>query len=507
MKLLRNILSLAFLLAGFAALAQVDYKKLDAYYEKALKDWNVPGMSIGIVKDGKLVFTKGYGTVEVGKNQKPDEHTLFAIVSNSKAFTAAAIALLVQEGKLKWDDKVRQYLPYFTLYNTYVSEETTIRDLLSHRVGLGTFSGDVIWYRSQLSAEEIIKRVRYLPPAYNFRAGYGYSNLMYITAGEVIRKVTGKSWGEFVTERFLKPLGMTRSVPGTTYLKNMANVATPHELVNNQNQPTPWVDWENIGATGGLISSVNDLSQWLTFNMNHGIWGKDTLLTAASRNILLTPHNNFVVDHTAKNPATHFRGYGLGWGLSDYHGRLRVGHTGGYDGMVSVIQMLPEENLGFIMLTNGLQAPLGALPNYTFDRFLGKPERDWSKEQWESTLKSKKEDTRIADRKKARVMNTNPSLAPGRYAGIYQADIYGKIMVTEQNGQLKLSFEHTPDFAATLRHWHYDVFEIVWDRPQSWFSFGTVRFNLDNNLNIVGLDFDVPNDDIFFEELKARRLK
>ncbi|MFN5170978.1 MAG: serine hydrolase [Cyclobacteriaceae bacterium] len=504
---LRFTLVLTLVLAGFIACAQVDYKKLDAYYEKALKEWNVPGMSIGIVKDGKLVFAKGYGTVEVGKNQKPDENTLFAIASNSKAFTSAAIALLVQEGKLKWDDKVRQHLPYFTLYNTYVSEETTIRDLLCHRVGLGTFSGDVIWYRSQLSAEEIIKRVRYLPPAYNFRAGYGYSNLMYITAGEVIRKVTGKSWGEFVTERFLKPLGMTSTVTGTRYLQNVANVATPHERADEQNKPTPWVDWENIGATGGLISSVSDLSQWLIFNMNHGVWGKDTLLTAASRNTLWTPHNNFVVDHTAKNPVTHFRGYGLGWGLSDYHGRLRVGHTGGYDGMVSVIQMLPEEKLGFIMLTNGLQAPLGALPSYTFDRFLGKPERDWSKEHLEGTMEAKKEDTRIADRKKARVPDTKPSLAAPKYAGTYHADIYGKIVVSEANGQLRLTFEHTPDFSATLQHWHYDVFQIVWDKPQSWFAFGTVRFNLDNNLEILSLDFDVPNDDIFFEELKAKRIK
>ncbi len=504
---LRFTLVLTLVLAGFIACAQVDYKKLDAYYEKALKEWNVPGMTIGIVKDGKLVFAKGYGTVEVGKNQKPDENTLFAIASNSKAFTSAAIALLVQEGKLRWDDKVRQHLPYFALYNNYVSEETTIRDLLCHRVGLGTFSGDVIWYRSQLSAEEIIKRVRYLPPAYNFRAGYGYSNLMYITAGEVIRKVTGKSWGEFVTERFLKPLGMTRTVTGTRYLQNVANVATPHERADEQNKPTPWVDWENIGATGGLISSVSDLSQWLIFNMNHGVWGKDTLLTAASRNTLWTPHNNFVVDHTAKNPVTHFRGYGLGWGLSDYHGRLRVGHTGGYDGMVSVIQMLPEEKLGFIMLTNGLQAPLGALPSYTFDRFLGKPERDWSKEHLKGTMKAKKEDTRIADRKKARVPDTKPSLAAPKYAGTYHADIYGKIVVSEANGQLRLTFEHTPDFSATLQHWHYDVFQIMWDKPQSWFAFGTVRFNLDNNLEILSLDFDVPNDDIFFEELKAKRIK
>lgn len=497
---------IAFLLIASKTLwAQADLNKLDAYYQKALQDWNVPGMSIGIVKDGKLIFAKGYGTMEAGKNQTPDENTLYAIASNSKAFTTAAIAMLVQEGKINWNDKVKKYLPYFELYDRYVSDETTIRDLLCHRVGLGTFSGDVIWYRSDLTAEEIIRRLKYLPKAYDFRSGYGYSNVMYVTAGEIIKTVTGKTWGEYVTEKILKPLNMSRTVYATRFLPGMTNVATPHEFLNDQNRPIPWVDWETVAATGGLISSVKDLSQWLIFNMNHGIWGKDTLLDKNSRNILWTPHNNFAVDHTEKSALTHFRGYALGWGISDYHGKMRVGHTGGYDGMISSIQMLPEENLGFILLTNGIQAPLGALPNYTFDAFLGKTSRDWSKEQLENLAQNKKSDTRISDRKKARVMGTQATLSADQYAGTYHADIYGNINITNNNGQLKIDFEHTPDFSASLRHWHYDVYELVWDKPQAWFQFGSVRFVLDNNLKVTGLEFDVPNDDIFFEELKAVR--
>ncbi|MDH5603979.1 MAG: beta-lactamase family protein, partial [Cyclobacteriaceae bacterium] len=203
----------------------VDLKQLDKYYQKMVEDWDVPGMTIGIVKDGKLVFSGAYGVMEEGKKQKPDENTLYAIASNSKAFTTAILGMLVQEGKLDWNDKVKKYLPYFELYDPWVSNEVTIRDLLSHRVGLGTFSGDVIWYKSDFSAEEIIKRIRYLPKAFDFRAGYGYSNLMYITAGELIKTITGKSWSQNVQERILTPLGMERTTTSIGTLQGIGNYA------------------------------------------------------------------------------------------------------------------------------------------------------------------------------------------------------------------------------------------------------------------------------------------
>jgi CubicO group peptidase (beta-lactamase class C family) len=181
----------------------IDFEKLDAYFEKAAIDWGIPGMSVGIVKNGEIVFSNGYGVLEIGKPVKPDGNTLYAIASNSKAFTSAIIAMLVQEGKLNWDDKVQKYLPYFELYDPFVSRETTIKDLLCHRVGLGTFSGDVIWYKSDLTSEEIIKRLKYLPNKFDFRDGFGYSNVMYITAGEVIKTVTGKTWGKMFRKEFL----------------------------------------------------------------------------------------------------------------------------------------------------------------------------------------------------------------------------------------------------------------------------------------------------------------
>ena len=495
------------LLLVFHINGQVDFKKLDAYYSKALKDWDIPGMSIAIVKDGKIVFSKGYGVKELGKPEAPDEHTLYAIASNSKAFTSAAIAQLVQEEKLSWNDKVRDYLPYFALYNPYVSQETNIRDLLSHRVGLKTFSGDLIWYRSTLGPEQIIRRVKFLPKSYDFRSGYGYSNVMFITAGEVMKAVTGKEWGQNIQERFLNPLGMTRTITTTKELLKKGNAATPHGLIGDSHKPIEWEDWQNVAATGGIISSVRDMSQWMIFNLNHGIWGKDTLLTAASRNMLWMPHNTFMIDHTSADKSTHIRGYALGWSIADYRGRLRVGHTGGYTGMLSAVTLIPDEQLGVVVLTNGMKPLFAALVNYTVDAFLNAPLKDWSAEMLANYNKSN--DTRAEERRKARVLNTKPSVDPSMYLGEYRAESYGTIAVKKAGNEMKISFEHTPTFTATLSHWHYDVWKMTWNDPDliTWFPHATVQFEMDNNNNVTGLAFDIPNNDFWFDEWRSEKIK
>lgn len=507
-----RITLLALLLFTSAARGQsgvnVDLDALDRYYRQMVADWDVPAASIGIVKDGELVFTGNYGVLEKGKPEKPDSNTLYAIASNSKAFTSAIIGMLVQEGKLDWDDRVRQHLPGFTLYDYWVSEHATIRDLLSHRIGLGTFSGDVLWYKSELPARELIKRYRHVPQDYDFRAGYGYSNLMFIAAGEIIETVTGKSWAQNVRERILEPLGMDRTIATVKSLDSIGNYATPHARNEQGNYAIPWVSWDNVAATGGLISSVSDLSKWVIFNLNHGIYNGDTLLTKRTRNTVWTPHNNHMVDHTTPNDFDrHFSGYGLGWGLSDYHGRLRVGHTGGYDGMISAITLIPDENLGVVVLTNGVKSPNMAATYYALDRFLGvEPEKDWSADLLKSRNENDAADKRIAVRKASRVPDTKPGIAGKALTGTYQSDLYGKIYIREKDGELRLEFEHTPLLSARLSHWHYDVWQIHWDHPQAWFSFGTLKFNTDNNLNVIGFEFDIPNDDFFFEELKPYRI-
>lgn len=507
---IQHLLLIPIYLIGVNIQAQItpDLKKLDEYFRKMVEDWEVPSMAVGLVKDGQLIFNKAYGTKEAGKEASPNGQTLYAIASNSKAFTSAIIAMLVQEGHLRWDDKVQDHLPYFEIYDPYLSKQVTVRDLLCHRVGLGTFSGDVIWYQSDFSSEEIIRRIKHLPQAYPFRSGYGYSNLMYITAGELIRKITGKSYSENVQERIFDPLGMTRSIIGPARLHEMGNFATPHHLRENRtSEPIEWVDWTEIAATGGIISCVEDMAKWMIFNLNHGIWNGDTLLTRSSRNILWTPHNNYMVDHTSKNDLnTHLSGYGLGWNLRDYDGHFFAGHTGGFDGMLTAVSLIPDQKVGVVILTNGMQSPYMAANYYALDALLGRPEKDWSSDMLERVKQRAGGDARITNRINKRKTGTRPSLDLSAYTGTYHSKIHGYINITLSDDRLRMEFDHAPAFSANLDHWHYDVFKINWDKPSAWFSFGTVKFNMDNNLKITGLDFDIPNDDIFFEELKPVRV-
>ena len=349
----------------------------------------------------------------------------------------------------------------------------------------------------------MIKRIKFVPKAYDFRAGYGYSNLMYITAGELIKTITGKSWSQNVQERILNPLKMDRTITSINELENQGNYATPHARKENENYIIPWANWDEVAATGGLISSVDDISKWMIFNLNDGIHGKDTLLSKRTRNIVWTPHNNHYVDHTTKNDFDrHFNSYGLGWGFSDYHGRMKVGHTGGYDGMITAVTLIPDENLGVVVLTNGVRSHIMAATYYALDKFLGVETQDWSTKYLERSNKNTEQDIRISNRKEKRVQNTKPIILQEKFLGKYQSDLGGIINIIDDQGNLKLEFEDAPLLSASLTHWHYDVWEIHWEFPQAWFGFGTIKINTDNNMKVIGIDFDVPNDDFFFEELK-----
>jgi hypothetical protein len=296
---------------------------------------------------------------------------------------------------------------------------------------------------------------------------------------------------------------MDRSVSSVKELEEMSNVATPHKIVMDKHVPMPWEEWSTVAAMGGIISSVEDMAKWMIMNLNNGIVKNDRLFSAQTRNVLWTPHNIFAVDHTDADNATHIRGYALGWTVSDYHGHFRVGHTGGYSGMLSAVTLIPDEKLGVVVLTNGLKGVFTPLINYTVDAFLNIPERDWSEESLKRMRSAK--DTRIEERREARVRGTKPTLALNAYAGTYYTPAYGNITVTPKDGKLHIAFEHTPDLSATLEHWHQDVWEINWDRAEvlAWFSFGTIQFDLDNNARVTGIRFDVPNDDLWFEELNA----
>ncbi len=491
-------------LSGYS---QIDVKAIDKYIEKAHKDWNVPGIAVAIVKDGEVILSKGYGVKELGKKDKVDENTQFAIASNSKAFVASCIARLVEDGKLSWKDKVRDYLPYFRLYNDeYVSANTTIEDLLCHRVGLGTFSGDVIWYKSEKTPEEVVKMASHVPKAYEFRDGYGYTNLMFIAAGEVIRAVTGAPWEEFVKANFLQPLQMNKTVISVRDLSD--NAATPHKpTLERGTEVSPWASWDTPSAAGGIISSVADMSKWMMMNLNGGEWNENQYIDKEQQNLLWTPHNNNKLSESSKEdlPGRHFVGYGLGWGLMDYYGNMAVSHGGGYDGMYSRVMMIPDIKLGIVVLTNSMEGISTPITYYIVNQYLKKDTRDWSKEYLDRARSRNGHKEDVEERRAARKLNTQPSVESSTYLGTYFDPMYGEIYVKEKDGELRLSFEDAPKLSATLKHWHYDTYEIKWDEEHAWFDFGTVSFELDNNLYVEGIEFDVPNGDIFFHELHPRK--
>ncbi len=346
--------------------------KLDGEIEAARTQWQVPGLAVAIVKDDQLLLAKGYGVKRLGTEGAVDSDTLFAIASNSKAFTAAGLAILVDEGKLNWDDPVTKYLPYFRLKDPLASD-MRVRDLLCHRSGLGTFSGDLLWWGTPYTPKEVLERAVHLEPAAPFRAEYGYSNLMFLAAGEVIEAASGHKWSEFIHERILKPAGMTRTITSVRDLVAQENYATPHKTLLDSSKPIAWMNWDTMAAAGGIISSADDMSLWLRAQLRGGGLpaGKRMFSEKAGHEMFQAQMAmKLPARPSARFPSTHFRAYGLGWALSDYKGVKVVGHGGGYDGMYSQVVMVPEQKLGIVVLTNSMTSISNMLAYRALDLFL-----------------------------------------------------------------------------------------------------------------------------------------
>jgi len=446
---------------GLPSSAKDPLKGLDAYVLKAMKDWDLPGLAVAVVKDDKVVLAKGYGVKEIGKSDPVNENTLFAIGSNSKAFTATALALLVQDKKLSWDDHVINHLQGFQLFDPYVTRELMVRDLLSHRSGLGR-RGDALWYGQDYGRDEILRRIRFLKPDSSFRSQFGYQNIMVLAAGQIIPSVMNVTWDEFIKERLFKPLGMIRSNTSTKDLQGIDNIATPHTKKDGKVVAIPYRNIDNIAPAGAINSSVIEMANWHRFQLGNGKFGGKQILDPAILQVTHDPHIVIPVSPDEKKdfPSTHFVAYGLGWALQDYRGRLIIWHNGGIDGMLSHQGFLPEENLGIVVLTNSDSSGLDAALFYRIvDMFLGDPIKDWSgaflKQAKESEAKA--EEAKEAA-KSSRVLNTKPSLETGAYCGKYENEMYGRAEVKSEAGKLILYFNSKP--AGTLEHWHYDIFRI-----------------------------------------------
>jgi CubicO group peptidase (beta-lactamase class C family) len=501
------IIVFALQLVGHAQTLDSKLKSIDVYAKTVMSDWKGPGMAIAIVKDDKPVFLKGYGVRELGKPEKVDENTLFAIASNSKAFTAACLAILVDEKKIAWDDKVIKYLPDLEMYDPWVTKELTIRDVVSHRVGLDTFSGDLLWYETTYSNEDILKRVHFLKPVSGFRSRFGYQNLMFIVAGRVIEKISGKPWGEFVKERILTPLGMSRT---TTSIKELPeNAAMPHNESGGTLRVLHRGNVDGAAAAAALNSSAVDLSKWLRLQLGRGrfegkqIFSKENSWEMWQPNIMLPISEAAASD----NPTRHFNAYGMGWFMYDYHGRKVLNHSGGLDGMLSYTVLIPEENVGFVVLTNSETPAFAIMMNKIRDVLLDAPARDWNAEAKQRIARTKADAAdKIKTEDAARITGTKPTLALAGYAGTYNDKMYGDVIISQENGGLVMRFAPAPNFVADLEHWQNDTFRVKW-RPSVAYNFprGFVTFTIEKG-RTGDLKIDQPNSDFWFYELTPKRV-
>lgn len=487
-------------------------REIDDYAAKVVETWagkSGAGMAIAVVKDDKVVSAKGYGIRELGKNDPVNADTVFAIASNSKAFTTAALAILVDEKKLGWDDKVSKYLPDLEMYDPWVTNELTIRDLVTHRVGLDTFSGDLLWYETTYSGDEILRRVKHLKPVSSFRTRYGYQNLMFIAAGKVVEKVSGKTWCAFVTERILTPLGMSRTVCSISNLPD--NAAWPHNESGGTLRKLHRGNVDGSSSAAALNSSVNDLSKWVRMQLAGGKFEGKQIISEAQAWGLHQPYfaRQVSLNGFRNNPGQHFSGVASGWFVNDYYGKKIINHSGGLDGMLSYTVLIPGENAGFVVLTNSESPAFIIMMNKIRDVLVGAPKRDWNAEAVTQVAASKKSAAdEIAKSDASRVANTKPSLALANYAGTYSDKMYGDVTVAEENGKLVMRFLPSPNFVADLEHWHYDTFRIKW-RPSVAYNFprGWVTFGLDRDGKPDLLKIDQPNNDFWFYELEPRRVK
>ncbi|MGH7528575.1 MAG: serine hydrolase [Gemmatimonadales bacterium] len=454
---------------------------LDAYITRSMAAWKMPGLAIAVVRNDSVVLLKGYGVKRLGSAEPVDPRTLFAIGSSSKAFTSLGVAMLVDEGKVRWDDPATKYLPGFQLFDPYVTREITVRDLLTHRSGLSR--GDFVWYAQDIPRDSILHQVRYLKPTWSLRAHFGYQNIMYLAAGQLTARLTGKSWDEVMRDRIFTPLGMSSSNTSVSGLDRLPNVAVPHEEVDDTVRVVPWHNLDNIAPAGSINSNVVDMAQWVRFQLARGKAGGKQLLSAGAYGETHTPQTIVPLEGPWKlmMPEAHFSSYGLGWLLHDYRGRKIVQHGGNIDGMSALVGLMPEEKVGLVILTNlGGNFLTEALMYRVFDAYLKQPQKDWSAE----ALKGLKEleaqgKAEEKNREAQRVTGTSPSLAPEKYAGTYVDSMYGEATVRVDGGKLVLQYG---SMVGDLEHWQHDTFRSRWRQRHQGKTFLT--FDLDANSKV-----------------------
>ena len=465
--------------------------RFDAFVESVQKQFDVPGVAVAIVKDGQVVLERGYGVRELGKPAKVDAHTMFAIASNSKAFTSAALNMLQDDGKLKTSDRVIDHLPWFRMSDPYVTREMRIRDLLAHRSGLSLGAGDLLyWPTTTYSTREVAERLKDVPLTGGFREQYAYDNILFGVAQLVVEEASGMPFKQFLDRRIFQPLGMAETRYNSDDLTPGDNVATGHAKFDFKDlRPVGVTSWRNVSGAGGLYSSVHDIAKWMNVQIAGGVYSgsgdsaKRLFSEARQREMwtVLTPIPVGKSSIPGLAPmAPNFMGYGQGWNLSDYAGERLVWHTGGWPGQVSRLTLVPGEKIGVIVLTSGeVGQAFHAITYEALDMMLGRGGNDWLQAYAASFAKAQgNADEDWQKHVAARDATSKPSLALARYAGTYRDPWYGDVLVRQGAKGLEMQFSKTAELLGDIEHWQHDTFIVRWrDRGLNADAF--VNFNLD----------------------------
>jgi CubicO group peptidase (beta-lactamase class C family) len=454
-------------------------KELPAYVTRSMEDWKVPGVAIAVVKDGRLVWARGFGVREVGKPERVDSETVFALGSLTKGFTAASVGLLVDEGKLAWDDPVVRHLPSFAVADPYVTRELTLRDLLAHRSGLKP-EADFLWYGTTYGRQDILARLRHLEQASGLRTTYSYSNVLYLVAGEVAAARAGMSWDDLVRTRLFEPLGMRSTGTRLEELLKRPNRARPHVDRTGSATPIAHLDGGNVGPAAAIHSNVKDMARWLQLMLGRGTLDGKKVLSAEVVDALHTPQTLIPRGAFARKlfPESHLDAAGMGWVLKDHRGKWMVWNTGGMDGMSCSAALLPEEGLGVVVLTNGPRISFPeALVYRVVDAYLGAPAKDWSRLRLEASLehRARQKQAELAQ-EKARIAGTKPTLPLARYAGTYAQRLMGEASVTVERETLRVRLA---GWEGEAEHWHHDTFRVTWSNPELGTSLLTFQLDAD----------------------------
>ncbi|MGX1929885.1 serine hydrolase domain-containing protein [Flagellimonas sp. 2504JD4-2] len=485
---MRNLVHIFLFLPCWLVSQSLEIDSLDNYISKLVNEYRIPGIAIGVVHNDTVLFKKGYGTTKIDNGLPVSSQTVFPILSCTKAFTATCLGMLVDEGKLSWDDKVVKYLPSFKLSDPWITKEITIGDLLSHRSGLRAFDGDLLWYSTDYSRDEIIEKIQYYPIKEDFRLDFGYQNVMYLVAGKIVENASGLSWDDFVKTKIFNPLNMNASSTSLIELQAASNYAHPH-IANKSITPR---STDNAGPAGSINSTIDDMLQWLQMCLNEGKWNGNEILKKQTFQTITSP--KILLDNESPS------GYGFGWFVDYEEGQKVLYHGGGMPGYKSIMAFFPAHKIGIVVLTNKItminEGLVGMISSY-----IAHPEKvDWSDNRKYFTYFNYSWDT-------PKTINHKPNLPDNfeKYVGLYKDDVYGIAEIKRANEMGILELLPSKKMLSGHLYFHNEsAFKVQF--KDEFLPIGKVIFQLGKDQSIEGFTLDIPNDDFNFDNLNFVKL-